>query len=393
MKSLLADDHRLPERVLMGPGPSQIHPRVLQALSLPTIGHLDPAFVRLMDDIKQALRAVMQTENTFTLPVSGPGSLAQEACIINLLEPGDKCVICINGVFGGRMKAMAERCGAQVITVEQAWGRAVDPQALRATLQAHPDAVLVGFVHAETSTGALSDAETLAGVAQEFDCLVLADTVTSLAGVPVRIDEWGLDAVYSGTQKCLSCPPGLGPVSLNERALERVRSRRTPVQSWFMDFAPLIDYWQGEKRVYHHTAPVNALYGLAESLAIVLEEGMPATWQRHRQAHEALAAGLQAMGLKMAVPAAERAPQLNAVEIPDGVDDASIRSSLLDQFGLEIGAGLGPLAGRIWRIGLMGQSATLENVQFCLSSLSSALEAQGHAVDASGAQRAAAAVG
>ena len=364
-----------PTRILMGPGPSDVHQRVREALARPTIGHLDPEFIRLMDEIKAGLRRVFDTANEMTLPISGPASAGQEACIVNLLEPGDKAVICINGVFGGRLQDMARRAGAEVVTVEQEWGRAVPPEALEEALAANPDAKMAAFVHAETSTGALSDARALAEVARSHDCLVLADTVTSLAGVPVRVDDWGLDIVYSGTQKCLSCPPGLSPVTFSPAAREAMAARRVPVQSWFLDLSLLIAYWGGEKRSYHHTAPVNALYGLHEALLMIDEEGLDAIWARHRRCHEALVAGLEAMGLSLAVPVAERVPQLNAVTVPEGVDEAEVRRRLLVDHNLEIGAGLGPMAGRIWRIGLMGQSATPRHVRYCLESLESVLTA------------------
>lgn len=366
-----------PKRILMGPGPSDVHQRVRDALARPTIGHLDPEFIRLMDEIKTGLRRLFDTANELTLPISGPGSAGQEACIVNVLEPGDKAVICINGVFGGRLAEMARRAGAEVITVDQEWGRAVSPAALEETLSEHPGTKLVAFVHAETSTGALSDAAELAAIGKRHGALVLADTVTSLAGVPVHVDEWELDIVYSGTQKCLSCPPGLSPVTFSESAREAMAARKTPVQSWFLDLSLLTAYWGGEKRSYHHTAPVNALYGLHEALVMIDEEGLDAIWARHRRCHASLVAGLEAMGLSMAVPAAERVPQLNAVTVPEGVDEAEVRRRLLDDYGLEIGAGLGPMAGRIWRIGLMGQSATPDHVQRCLSALEAVLSEMG----------------
>lgn len=382
-----------PTRILMGPGPSEVHARVLEALARPTIGHLDPEFIRLMDEIKASLRRVFETENELTLPISGPASAGQEACVVNLLEPGDKAVICINGVFGGRLAEMARRAGAEVVTVEREWGRAVDPEALETALAAHPDAKLAAFVHAETSTGALSDAQALAAVAKRHDCLVLADTVTSLAGVPVRVDDWGLDIVYSGTQKCLSCPPGLSPVTFSPAAREAMAARRTPVQSWFLDLSLLTAYWGGEKRSYHHTAPVNALYGLHEALLMIEEEGLEAIWARHRRCHEALVAGIEAMGLTLAVPEDERVPQLNAVTVPEGVDEAEVRRRLLADHGLEIGAGLGPMAGRIWRIGLMGRSATPDHVRRCLEALETVLDGMDAPIHTGEARAAAEAVG
>lgn len=367
-----------PRRVLMGPGPSDVHPRVLEALARPTIGHLDPEFIRLMDEIKSFLQQTFITKNELTLPVSAPGSAGQESCVVNLLEPGDKCVVCINGVFGERTTQMAERAGATVIPVRQEWGRAFDPQALADTLKEHPDTKVVAFVHAETSTGVLSDAKAITKVAKEHDCLVIADTVTSLGGVPVCIDEWGIDAAYSGTQKCLSCPPGLSPVTFSEKAHAAMQARKAPPQSWFMDVGLLTGYWTGgAQRAYHHTAPVNALYGLHESLLMLLEEGLEAAWKRHADNHGALVAGIEAMGLEMAVPVQERTPQLNAVRIPEGVDEAAIRKHLLKEHNLEIGAGLGPLAGKIWRVGLMGQSSSRENVLLCLQTLGEALQKGG----------------
>ena len=363
-----------PPRTLMGPGPSDVSPRVLEALARPTIGHLDPAFVGMMEELKDLLRYAFQTRNAFTMPVSGPGSLGMETCFVNLVEPGDKVIVCRNGAFGDRMKENVERCGGVAITVDDPWGRAVDPDKLEDALRAHPDARLVAFVHAETSTGALSDAKTLVELAHRYDCLTIVDTVTSLGGTAVKVDEWGIDAVYAGTQKCLSCPPGLSPVSFSERAMERIAARRTPVQSWFMDLNLVRGYWNGAgKRTYHHTAPVNALYGLHEALLMLREEGLEHAWKRHLHHHRALCAGLEALGLKLIAPPDERLPMLTAVAVPDGVDEAAVRSRLLQDFGLEIGAGLGALAGKIWRIGLMGYGCNAKNVRLCLEALDTAL--------------------
>lgn len=357
----------------MGPGPANVHPRVREAMARPTIGHLDPEFIRLMDEIKAGLRELFLTDNALTLPISGPATAGQEAAVVNLVEPGTRVLVCVNGVFGLRLAEMARRAGGEVTTLDQEWGRAVDPEALRDALRARA-ADIVAFVHAETSTGALSDAAALALVAKEQGALVLMDTVTSLAGVPVRLDEWGIDACYSGTQKCLSCPPGLGPVSFSAAAQAAMAKRTAPVQSWFLDLSLLTGYWAGgAQRSYHHTAPVNALYGLHEALFMILEEGLENVWARHRACHQALAAGLYAMGLELAVPADERLPQLNAVRVPAGVDEAAVRRALLEQHGIEIGAGLGPLAGRIWRVGLMGQSAQPQHVMRLLGALEATL--------------------
>lgn len=363
-----------PTRTLMGPGPSDVSPRVLEALARPTIGHLDPAFVDMMDEMKRLLQYAFRTENALTFPVSAPGSAGMETCFANLLEPGDKAIVCQNGVFGGRMKENVERCGAEAIMVQDPWGRAVDPNKVEAVLKAHPDAKVLAFVHAETSTGAQSDARALAELARKYDCLTIVDAVTSLAGSPLEVDAWALDAVYSGTQKCLSAPPGLSPVSFSERAAEVIRGRRSKVQSWFLDLSLVMGYWgSGAKRAYHHTAPINNLYGLHEALVMLQEEGLENAWARHLSHHQALEAGLAAMGLSLVVPEGERLPQLNAVSIPDGVDDAAVRARLLSEYNLEIGAGLGDLAGKIWRIGLMGQSCTARNVEYCLQALDEVL--------------------
>jgi alanine-glyoxylate transaminase/serine-glyoxylate transaminase/serine-pyruvate transaminase len=364
-----------PQRTLMGPGPSDVNPRVLEALSRPTIGHLDPLFIGMMGELKSLLRYAFQTENEVTLPISAPGSAGMECCFANLVEPGDKVIVCINGVFGSRMKENVIRCGGEAIIVEDPWGRAVDPSKVEDALKANPDASILAFVHAETSTGALSDAQTLAQLAHDYDCLCIVDTVTSLAGVPLKVDEWQLDAVYSGSQKCLSCVPGLSPVTFNERALAKVKNRKSIVQSWFLDLNLMLGYWDGEgKRAYHHTAPINPLYGLHEALCILHDEGLENSWERHRVTHNALKQGLEKMGLELSVPEAERLPQLNAVIIPDGIDDAAFRGLLLNTYNLEIGPGLGESAGKLWRIGLMGYSANLGNVLYCLSAIETLLK-------------------
>jgi alanine-glyoxylate transaminase/serine-glyoxylate transaminase/serine-pyruvate transaminase len=363
-----------PVRTLMGPGPSDVNPRILEAMSRPTIGHLDPVFVNMMDEMKGMLRTAFQTKNELTMPVSAPGSAGMETCFVNLVEPGDKVIVCQNGVFGGRMKENVERCGGTAVMVEDTWGVAVDPDKVETALQANPDAKILAFVHAETSTGAISDARTLSALAHAHDCLVIADTVTSLGGSPLLVDEWELDAVYSGTQKCLSCVPGLSPVTFSKRAVEVATSRKTRVQSWFMDLNLVLGYWGGGgKRAYHHTAPINTLYALHEALVILLEEGIENSWARHQKNHEALRAGFEAMGLQFVVPKDQRLPQLNAVSVPEGVDEAAVRSTLLKEYNLEIGAGLGAMAGKIWRVGLMGYASNPTNVLFCLGALDAVL--------------------
>ena len=363
-----------PQRTLMGPGPSDVSPRVLEAMSRPTIGHLDPVFVNMMDEMKDLLKYAFQTKNDLTMPVSAPGSAGMETCFVNLVEPGDKVIICQNGVFGGRMKENVERCGGVAVMVQDDWGRAVDPQKLEDALKANPDTKVVAFVHAETSTGALSDAKTLVALAHKHNCLTIVDAVTSLGGVALKVDEWEIDAIYSGTQKCLSCTPGLSPVSFSARAVEKIKNRKTKVQSWFMDLNLVMGYWGGAtKRAYHHTAPINALYGLHESLVILQEESLEKSWARHQKNHLALRAGFEAMGLKFVVPVAERLPQLNAITIPDGVDDAAVRTALLNDYQLEIGGGLGVMAGKVWRVGLMGHASRASNILLCLGALDDVL--------------------
>jgi alanine-glyoxylate transaminase/serine-glyoxylate transaminase/serine-pyruvate transaminase len=361
-------------RTLMGPGPSDVNPRILSALGRPTIGHLDPEFIRLMDEIKSLLQNAFRTKNELTIPVSAPGSAGMETCFVNLVEPGDKVVVCVNGVFGNRMVENVTRLGGHAIVVEDEWGTPVDPDKLKSALEDNPDAGIVAFVHAETSTGVRSDAETLCSIAKEFGCLSIVDCVTSLGGIDVNLDDWGVDAAYSGTQKCLSCVPGLSPVSFSEAAVNRIKGRSSPVTSWFLDLNLVMGYWgEGQKRAYHHTAPVNALYGLHEALVILEEEGLENSWARHQRNHLALRAGLEALGLEFIVEEKYRLPQLNTVTIPDGVDEASVRNQLLSQFNLEIGAGIGSLAGKVWRIGLMGYASNERNVLFCVNALESVL--------------------
>jgi len=374
----------------MGPGPSDVSPRVLEAMARPTLGHLDPVFVEFMDELKGLLQFALQTSNALTMPISGPGSVGMEACFVNLVEPGDTVIVCVNGVFGGRMKENIVRCGANAVVVEDEWGRAVNPAKVEQALKEHPDAKILAFVHAETSTGARSDAEALVALAHAHDCLAIVDAVTSLAGIPVSVDEWCVDAVYSGSQKCLSCTPGLSPVSFSPRAVDTIKGRKTPVQSWFMDTNLVMGYWgTSQKRSYHHTAPINALYGLHEALVILEEEGLENAWARHQKHHLALRAGFEAMGLGLAVPEAERLPQLNVIRVPEGVDEARVRGRLLEEYQLEVGAGLGALAGKVWRIGLMGHSCNLKNVLLCVGAFETILASEGAAVETGVAEAAA----
>jgi alanine-glyoxylate transaminase/serine-glyoxylate transaminase/serine-pyruvate transaminase len=363
-----------PVRTLMGPGPSDVHPRVLLAMSRPTIGHLDPEFIRMMDALKALLQYAFQTKNEMTMVVSAPGSAGMEMSLVNLLEPGDKAVVCINGVFGTRMKDIVERCDAIPVVVEDEWGRAVDPNKLEEALQANPDTKVVAFVHAETSTGALSDVQKLVNIAHRYEALTIVDTVTSLGGSPLKVDDWGVDVVYSGSQKCLSCTPGLSPISFNARALDAIGNRKTKVRSWFLDVNLVRSYWDsGAKRAYHHTAPINALYGLHEALRILEEETLEDAWVRHEKNHLLLRQGLEALGLEYLVKEGERIPHLNSIIVPEGVDEARMRGRLLEEYDLEIGAGLGPLAGKIVRIGLMGYASNPKNVLYCLGALEKVL--------------------
>ncbi|PHS27879.1 MAG: alanine--glyoxylate aminotransferase [Robiginitomaculum sp.] len=369
-------------KTLMGPGPSDVPARILEAMARPTVGHLDPQFITLMDEIKTLLRFAFQTENALTFPVSAPGSAGMETCFVNLIEPGDTVVVCVNGVFGGRMVENVTRAGATAVVISDDWGKPVDPQKVEDTLKAHPEAKILAFVHAETSTGVLSDAKVLCTLAREHDCLTIVDAVTSLGGVPVKVDEWGVDAIYSGTQKCLSVPPGLSPISFGPRAIAAIEARVTPVQSWFLDLSLVMNYWEGPRsnsdsgsakksgRSYHHTAPINAMYALHEGLLMLHEEGLEAAFARHQTQHEALREGLEALGFSFLVEPDYRLPQLNTVCIPERVtDEAAIRKNLLEKHDLEIGAGLGALAGKVWRIGLMGASACPANVEQCLGAL------------------------
>jgi len=365
-----------PQRTLMGPGPSEIHPRVFSAMERPTIGYLDPVFVNMMDELKELLRYAFQTKNALTFPVSGPGSVGMEICFVNMVSPGDKVIVCRNGVFGGRMIENVERCGGVAVVVEDAMGTPVNPGKVEEAFRNNPDAKILAFVHAETSTGVVSDAKTLAEIARNHGAYTIVDAVTSLAGVPVLVDEWGLDAVYSGSQKCLSCTPGLAPVTFNDR-------------SWFMDLYLLLGYWGDTTRTYHHTAPTNALYSLHEALVMLREEGLQAAWARHERNHKALRAGLEAFGLKFLVEERSRLPQMNAVYVMPGLDEKEIRRRLLEEFNIEIGAGLGSLAGKIWRFGIMGYSCKMENVMLCLCALESLFDDMGAKIEIGMAEAAA----
>jgi len=363
-----------PRRILMGPGPSDISPEVLSALSRPAIGHLDPLFVGMMDEVKAMLQYAFQTKNEFTVALSAPGSAGMEACFVNLVEAGDKVIVCRNGVFGDRMIQNVNRIGAEAIIVDSLWGRAVEVEKVEQVLIDNPEAKFVAFVHAETSTGAVSDAKAICALAQKHNCLSIVDAVTTLGGIELRVDDWGIDAIYSGSQKCLSCVPGLSPISFSEKAVNVIKNRKTPVQSWFLDQSLVMSYWSGNgKRSYHHTAPVNSLYALHESLLQLQNEGLENSWARHKAQHKVLAKGLKKLGIKFIVPEEERLPQLNAIYIPDGVDDVKVRSYLLNHYNLEIGAGLGDFSGKAWRIGVMGYTARNENIALCLTALEDAL--------------------
>jgi alanine-glyoxylate transaminase/serine-glyoxylate transaminase/serine-pyruvate transaminase len=368
-----------PIRVLLGPGPSDMHPRVLAALAKPTVGHLDPYYLVLMDGMQQMLRSVLRTQNRMTFAVSGTGSAGMEATVVNLIEPGDSMIVCVNGVFGARMTDVAGRAGAKVTRIDRPWGDVFEPADLKAALASAKPKV-VGIVMAETSTGAWQPIEEIAKLVHDAGALLLVDAVTAVGGVPVEVDRWGIDALYSGTQKCLSCPPGLAPVSFNDRALEVIQNRKTKVQSWYLDVSMLAKYW-GQERVYHHTAPINMTYGLCEALRIVLEEGLEASHARHRTNHLALKAGLAAIGIGFAAREGHQLPMLNAVKIPAGIDDATVRRDLLNRFGIEIGAGLGDFKGKVWRIGLMGYGSRAANVLLFLSALEQILAEQGYAFD------------
>jgi len=364
----------LKPRLLMGPGPSDVNPRVLQAMARPTIGHLDPQFLEILNEIRDMLQVVFRTKNRLTLAVSGTGSAGMETCVVNLLEPGDKMLVCVNGVFGQRMTDVAERAGAQVTKLEVPWGQVFNADEVKAALDAYGPFKLVGIVHAETSTGAAQPLPPISQVVHETGALFLVDTVTSLAGMEVDVDGWRIDACYSGTQKCLSCPPGLSPVTFSPAAEEVIGNRKTKVQSWYLDMNMVRQYW-GSERLYHHTAPINMNYALHEALRIVLEEGLPARWERHRRNHEALKAGLGALGIRYLADPEHQLPMLNAVAAPEGVEEGAVRKRLLEDYAIEIGAGLGAFKGKAWRIGLMGESCTEGHVQAVLTALREVLPA------------------
>lgn len=363
------------DRVLMGPGPSSVPPRVLEAMATPTIGHLDPYFLALMDETQALLRYVFQTRNPLTIPISATGSAGMETCLVNLIEPGDRVVICVNGVFGTRMCDIVSRIGGELIRVDGEWGRALDPDLVKKALNGRAPK-LIGVVHAETSTGACTPLEGFAALSKDLGALFLVDAVTSLGGIDVSLDKIGVDAAYSATQKCLSCPPGLSPVSFSQKALDVLNGRKVPVLSWYLDLTMIQSYWDSNRR-YHHTAPINMVYALHAALRLIAEEGLEERFARHRLNHLALVAGIEAMGLSMLVPEAERLPMLNAIVIPEGADDARVRRALLQNFGIEIGAGLGPLAGKIWRVGLMGHSSSRKTVFLFLAGLETILKTEG----------------
>jgi alanine-glyoxylate transaminase / serine-glyoxylate transaminase / serine-pyruvate transaminase len=378
-----------PQRTLMGPGPTEIHPRVLTTMSQPAIGYLDPVFVEMMEELKSLLRYTYQTKNPLTFPLSGPGSVGMEYCFVNLVRPGDKVIVCVNGVFGGRMVENVERMGGVPIVINEEWGRPADPQKVEDAFRKNRGAKLLAFVHAETSTGCQSDAKLLTQIAHQNDAMVIVDAVTSLAGTPVKVDEWQIDAIYSASQKCLSCTPGLSPVSFSERVVDYVKQRKDKIHSWFMDMNLLLGYWGATTRTYHHTAPTNSLFALHEALLLIREEGLENSWARHQRHHVALKAGLEGIGLRFLVEEKHQLPQMNAVFCPEGVDEAAVRKRLLEEFGLEIGAALGPLKGKIWRFGLMGYSCRPDNVMLCLTALSSVLSDMGLAVHVGDAEAAA----
>jgi len=371
------------KRILMGPGPSDVHPRVLKAMSTPLVGHLDPDFLDIMNETKEMLKQVFQTDNEFTIPLSGTGSAGMEACLVNLLEPGDKAIVCVNGLFCERMVEIVKRCQAEPIIVAAEWGTIIQPEQVEKALKEAGKVKLIATVHAETSTGACQPLEEISALAKKAGTLFVVDAVTSLGGIPVKVDQWQIDAIYSGTQKCLSCPPGLSPVSFSENAFSVINNRQHAIQSWYLDVQLLRNYW-GKERFYHHTAPISMIYALRESLRLVLEEGLENCFSRHKLHSKALVAGLEAMGLQMVVSADYCLPELNAVYIPKEIDDLMVRKALLNEYGIEIGGGLGKFKGKVWRIGLMGYTSKKENVMLFLSALEDILTYLGFKINERG---------
>ena len=364
--------HSIIKPLLMGPGPSCVSDSVYQALAKPTLGHLDPEFIAIMDDIKIYIRKIIQTENQLTVPISGTGSAGMETCFVNLIERGDQVLILINGVFGTRMEDVAQRLGAEVDILKFEWGRPVILDSVREQL-AQKKYDLVAVVHAETSTGVCNPVAEIGKLVKDNGALYLADCVTSMGGIDVKMDEWNIDALYSGTQKCLSCPPGLSPVSFSDRAVGKLTNRKTKVPNWYLDLSMITQYWSGKARVYHHTAPINMLYGLYQACYSILEEGLENVIKRHAEMHLLLVSELKTLGLELFVEGSARLPMLNAIKIPEGIDDAGVRAILLKDYHIEIGGGLGPLASKIWRIGLMGETAKKENIQRLMDALKNIL--------------------
>jgi alanine-glyoxylate transaminase / serine-glyoxylate transaminase / serine-pyruvate transaminase len=365
----MMDEFCAPRRLLLGPGPSAVHPRVLQAMSTSLVGHLDPAFLGVMNDVQARLRQLFATVNRFTIAVSGTGSAGMEAAVVNIVEPGDTVIVGVNGVFGTRLAAIVERCGGKAVRIEVPWGQIIEPTLIEERLRRSGPVKAVALVHAETSTGAWQPIEPIGAMCRAHDALLIVDAVTSLGGLPVEVDRWGIDVCYSATQKCLSCPPGLAPLTLSERAMSVVQRRRVPCQSWYFDVSLIADYWTEQNRAYHHTAPISMLYALREALRIIAEEGLPARFARHHLNSQALLAGLTALGLDPIPPVDHRLPTLLCVTVPASIDEGSVRSQLLERFGIEIGGGLGQLKGKVWRIGLMGESSTEANVLTLLNAM------------------------
>lgn len=357
------------KRFLMGPGPSDAHPRVLKAMATPLIGHLDPEFIQMMDEVKSMVQEIFITKNHLTFVVSAPGSAGMETCLVNLLEPGDECIICVNGVFGGRMADIAERCGAKVFKVEAEWGKPIEPAQIKTALEQCPKPKLVALVHAETSTGVQQPLQEISDLVHNAGSLLVVDAVTSFAGVPLKVDEWNIDAVYTGSQKCLSAPPGLSPVSFSDAAVKALENRKTKVQSWFLDLSMVKNYWEGAKRAYHHTAPVSSIFALHEALNLVMEEGLEKRWARHNEVHQYLKQHLERLGFRFLVEEKYRLPNLNTVFLPEGADEPKLRTGLLNTYNIEVGGGLGAFAGKLWRIGIMGESCTKNHVNMLVGAL------------------------